>query len=152
MKHNIFASIVMTLACSAFLRADTEVEWDRVCAASQGNRLVVTTTTGETEEGFCTMITVNEVGLTTGQRMTKIAKDKISRLRVHRVKGRQLSSLFKEMGHSFRDATGTLFSPLAPVGIVWLPGTVAWGAIASPFCLLADVGGLLAGDYDIKVK
>jgi hypothetical protein len=142
----------MTLACSAFLRADTEVEWAKICTASQGNQMVVTTTTGETVQGFCTSINVDEMALRNDRKVIKIAKNTIAALRVHHVKSHRVSSLFKGLGREFKEGTSVLFSPLAPGGLVMLPGTVAWGAVATPFCLLGDGIDLLKRDYMIKVK
>ena len=142
----------MTFACSAFLRADAEVEWAKVCAASQGNPLEVTKTTGETVQGYCESITVDQMALRNDRQVVKIAKNTISALRVHRVKHHRVSALFKGLGQGFKDGTGLLFSPLAPAGLVVLPGTVAWGAVATPFCLLGDGIDLLSRDYVIKIK
>ena len=153
MKHFTFGFIGLALVCSASLRADTvEVPWAKVCEASHGQRLVVTTTNGETLEGYCTSINVDEIALTKDQRLIKIAKSAVSRLQVHRVKGHQLAALWRGVGHQLRDGTGLLFSPLAPVGAVMVPGTLAWGAVATPFCLLADVADHLAGENEIKIR
>jgi hypothetical protein len=114
--------------------------------------MIVTTTTGESVQGYCTSIEVDEIALRTDKQVVRIAKSKISGLRVHRVRGHQFSSLWREVGGGVRYGTGLLFSPYAPVGLVWVPGTVAWGAVATPFCLLADVADRMAGEKVIKVK
>jgi hypothetical protein len=49
------------------------------------------------------------------------------------------------MRRSLRAGFAALFSPYAPAGIVMVPGTLAWGAVAAPFCLIADIGAAAAG-------
>jgi hypothetical protein len=153
MKHFTFAFLTTVLASSTLLHADTvEVPWAKVCEVSHGLRLIVTTTNGETTEGYCTSINVDEIALTNDQRVIKVAKTAVAHLAVHRVKGHQLAALWRGLKLHLQDATGLLFSPLAPAGAVMLPGTLAWGAVASPFCLLADFADRLAGENEIKVK
>jgi hypothetical protein len=51
-----------------------------------------------------------------------------------------LADLGNSMSKSFRRGFGWLFSPAAPLGLLTIPATVAWGAMAAPFCLLGDLG------------
>jgi hypothetical protein len=92
------------------------------------------------------------MALRNDRKVVTVAKSAIAALRVHRARGHRLSALFKGLGQGFKDGTSLLFSPAAPAGLVVLPGTVAWGAIATPFCLLGDGIDLLERDYTIKVK
>jgi hypothetical protein len=55
------------------------------------------------------------------------------------------------MHEGLRQGFEWLFSPYAPLGMVVVPGTVAWGAVAAPFCLLGDLNDKLAGRREIKV-
>jgi len=153
MKPILFACFTAMLLSTASLRADTTLlPWNGVCQASHDHRLTITTTTGETVEGYCTAINVDEITLTKNQQVVKIARNTISRLQMHRTKGHQLAALWRQVRHGLRDGTDLLFSPFAPAGLVVLPGSLAWGAAASPFCLLADVGNLLAGENEIQIK
>lgn len=152
MKHTLFVSITAVLLGSASLRAGTDMPWTSVCRVSQDHRLTITTTNGETVEGYCTSISVDDITLTKDQRFVTVARNDISRLKMHRAKGHQLAALWTHVGHGLRDGTTLLFSPFAPVGIVMVPGSLAWGAAASPFCLIADFADLLAGENEIQVK
>jgi hypothetical protein len=153
MKHILFASFTAVLLSTVSLRADTTpLPWNGVCQASRDHRLTITTTTGETVEGYCTAINVDEITLTKNQQVVKIARNTISRLRMHRTKGHQLAALWTHVGHGLREGTGLLFSPYAPVGMVELPGSLAWGAAATPFCLIADVADRLSGENEIQIK
>jgi hypothetical protein len=153
MKHILFASFTTVLICSPSLRAGTdEMPWSSVCRVSHEHRLTITTTNGDTEEGYCTGINVDEITLTKDQRVVKIARNTISRLQMHRTKDHQKAALWKGVGHGLRDGVDWLFSPHAPAGMVMVPSSLAWGVVASPFCLIADVADLLAGDNEIKVK
>jgi hypothetical protein len=44
-----------------------------------------------------------------------------------------------------------LLTPAAPVAIVLVPGTFAWGALAAPFCLIGDLSNKIGGSEEIKV-
>ena len=153
MKHIFFASFTAVLLCSPLLRADTTpLPWNGVCQASRDHRLTITTNNGETVEGYCTAINVDEITLTKNQRVVKIARNSISRLQMHRTKGHQFAALWRHVGHGLQDGTTLLFSAFAPVGMVMVPGSLAWGAVASPFCLIGDFADLLAGENEIQLK
>ena len=40
---------------------------------------------------------------------------------------------------------------MAPVGVVAVPATLAWGIVAAPFCLLSDLADEANGVEEIKV-
>ena len=154
MKHITFASMIIVLACSASVYADTvEVPWAKVCEASHGKSLVVTTTNGETLEGFCTSINVDEIGLTKDQRLVKVAKS--ATCAASRA-SRQESSVCRAVERSGARIAGRSRFPIFFALRRWewsqFFWTLAWGAVASPFCLLADLGDRLAGENEIKVK
>ena len=66
--------------------------------------------------------------------------------------GHHLADLGNSMSKSFARGFGWLFSPAAPLGLVAIPATIAWGAVAAPFCLLGDLGDDGAITQDIKVS
>lgn len=152
MKHITFAFFTVLVGSGALLADNVEVPWAKVCEASHGQRLVLTTKTGEVLEGYCTSTDADEIALTKDQRVVRVAKSAVSHLHIRRLKGHQLAALWKGVGHEVRDGADLLFSPLAPVGAVMVPGSLAWGAVATPFCILADIGNFLAGEDEIKVR
>jgi hypothetical protein len=125
--------------------------WNQVCSVAAGRELIVTTSTGEAVEGFCVKIDVNEISVTTrDHRVVKIARNAFSRIEMHRVKGHQLRSLGEGVRGGLRWGFGTLLSPLVPVAVVAIPATLAWGAVAAPFCLLGDLKAKASGTQEIK--
>jgi hypothetical protein len=62
-----------------------------------------------------------------------------------------LADLGDGMSKSFRRGFGWLFSPAAALGLVTIPATVAWGAVAAPFCLLGDLGDTGPVTRDVKI-
>ncbi len=60
-----------------------EVQWSELCQASGRHPLQVTTTNGETSEGYCLSVTVNEMTIETKQhKIVKIARAAFSRAHV----------------------------------------------------------------------
>jgi hypothetical protein len=64
----------------------------------------------------------------------------------------RLKSLGKGMKHGMHDGVKMTFSPLAPIGLVVIPGTLAWGAVAAPFCILGDLFGGKPGQRMLAVR
>ena len=118
-----------------------------------GRELLVTTASGDTLEGYCLSITLNEIAVTTiDHNIVKIARSSLSRIDMHRAKGHQFSSLVRGMHESLKWSFESLLSPSAPLGIVAVPGTVAWGVVATPFCLLGDLRYKTSGKQEIKLN
>jgi hypothetical protein len=126
-----------------------EVHWSEVCKVADGHQLTIMTTNGDTVDGYCMSINVDEMAVTTkDKRVVKIARAALSRIEMQRSRnGHQLSSLGKGLGWGF----DVLLSPHAPLGLVVLPPMLAWGAVAAPFCLLGDLIHQETGTHEIKV-
>jgi len=160
MKHIQFASIglaplwAVIACCSLPLRAadPIEVRWSEVCNVARGRQLIVATTDGDVVYGNCASISVDVIAISAkDQRVIRIARTALTRIQMRETKGSQLAALGRGMRGPLRHGLGWLFSPLAPVGIVVVPATLAWGAIAAPFCLLGDLKGNETRDREIKV-
>jgi hypothetical protein len=159
MKHfelkTLLAGTLAAVAVSSLplLAADPiETPWNQVCRVANGRELVLTTANGGTVQGYCISIDVNGIGVRTkdGQ-VSRIARTALARLEMRRSKGRQLSSLRKEMHDGLKFGFDSLLSPLAPVGLVVVPGTLVWGAVATPFCFLGDLKYKATGKQEIKL-
>jgi hypothetical protein len=128
-----------------------EVPWNEVCRAAQGRELLVTTTTGSTVAGYCVVIDVNEIGVkTTDRGIVKVARTALSKLSVERARGHQLRSLGRGVHKGLHKGTEYLLSPMAPIGLVVVPATLAWGAFSAPFCVIGDLKAKAAGSEEIK--
>lgn len=105
----------------------------------------------EFRQGYCVSIDADQIAVTTkDRRVVKIARKTLSRLELRRSKGHQLSSLRSGMRKGLRTGFDSLLSPLAPYGIVAIPATLAWGAVAAPFCLLGDLKAKVTGTQELK--
>jgi len=119
---------------------------------ADGHELVLTTTGGETVEGYCLSIDVNGIRVTAKDgRVVQIARKTLSRLDMRRTKSHQLRALRKDIRGALKVNFDYLFSPMAPIGLAGLPGTLAWGAVATPFCALGDLRAKLTGTRQIKM-
>jgi hypothetical protein len=133
-----------------------EVRWSEVCRVADGHQLTITTTNGDTVDGYCMSINVDEMAVTTkDRRVVKVARAALSRIQMQMQpspKGHYLRSLGKGMHEGFRQGFSWLLSPYAPLGLVVVPGTVAWGAIAAPFCLLGDLKDNTISEQSKEIK
>jgi hypothetical protein len=160
MKNIAFASIrFLTLpaaiawALPLHAAGPTEVPWNEVCRVAAARELVITTANGDTVDGYCVSISVDEMAINTRNRgVVKVARKALSRIQMHRSKGHQLSSLGKAMHKGLNYGFDGLLSPYAPLGIVAVPSILAWGAVAAPFCLLGDLKDKVTGKQEIKVN
>jgi hypothetical protein len=148
MKH-IFRSLVFcTLAAWAPLHAADKINarWMDLCQVTANRQLSVTTTDGRTVNGSCTSTDADGLSLTTNplsanRGVVKIARSMLTRIQMYQPgSGHHLADLGDGMSKSFRRGFGWLFSPAAPLGLVTIPATIAWGAVSAPFCLLGDMG------------
>jgi hypothetical protein len=147
----LFAAVVCSMPLSAAEPAETN--WADVCAVARGRELILKTNNGETVYGYCSTISIDAIDVETkDRRIVKIARNALSRIQVRREKGRQLRSLGRGMRTGLRYGSNQLLSPAAPVGLVVLPATLAWGAVSAPFCVLGDLRYRLAGQKEIKLK
>lgn len=126
------------------------VKWNQVCQVAGHRELQLTTAAGEKVEGVCVSVSVDEISVrTSDKKVVKLARQTLSKLEVQQ-NTHQLRALGKSMHRVLRDGVAALFSPLAPAGLVMIPGTLAWGVIATPFCILGDIGAKVAGTQEIN--
>ncbi len=147
------ALAVLSASITARASSLPDVPWSQVCQAARGGEMIATTVSGETVEGYCASVDVNEIAIRTkDNRVVKVARTALARLRVRRPKDHPL----RELGESMRGALsfnfGSLSSPWAPVALVMIPATLAYGAIAAPFCLIGDLKARITHSYEREVK
>jgi len=128
-----------------------EVEWNKVCQVSHGHELLVKTAHGETVKGICISVNVDELAVRTkDNKVIRVARGAMARLDMYRSASHQLRSLGNGMHSGLKEGFDALLSPEAPVGIVLIPSTLAWGAVSAPFCILGDLKARLEGTQQIK--
>ena len=150
-----FLALAAVMAWTLPLHAadQIDVNWTEVCKVAAGHQLKITTVAGDTVDGYCMSIDVDVINVTTrDQKVVRLARAALSRIQMRRSKhSHELSSLGHGMHVGLRHGFDWLFSPCAPLGLVVVSGTVAWGAVAAPFCLLGDLKDKVAGKQEIKV-
>ena len=130
-----------------------EARWTEVCKVAGDRQIAITTVSGDTVAGYCLAIGVDHISVTTeDHKITRIERAALSRIQIRRERrSHQLSSLGLGMRVGLRQGFEWLFSPCAPLGLVVVPGTLAWGAVAAPFCLLGDLRNKVADTQEIRV-
>jgi hypothetical protein len=130
---------------------DLHAHWNELCRVASGHQLNVTTTDGSTVSGACNSVQGDELSLTANRRIVKIARTTLTRIQMYQPGNHHLADLGTGMSKSFGRGFGWLFSPAAPLGLIAIPATIAWGAVAAPFCLLGDMGDPGPTTQEIKV-
>ena len=97
-------------------------------------------------------VTINELSIRgDNRRVIKVTRAALSKLELKRARGHQLRALGKGMDEALRTGTNALLAPYAPAGLALIPATLAWGAVAAPFCILGDLVSKAAGEQRIKI-
>jgi hypothetical protein len=159
MKNTIFLGIrlasfwaVLAWTLPAHAADDIHSKWTDLCHVAGRRQLNVTTSDGKTVSGSCTSTDADGLSLNSNQRVVKIARSTLTRIQMYDPgNGHHLADLGDGMYKSFRKGFGWLFSPAAPLGLVAIPATVAWGAVSAPFCVLGDLGSDGPVTRDVKV-
>lgn len=151
-----FLTLVATLAWTlpAHAAGTIETHWIDVCKlAASGDHLILATVDGETVESkYCVRVNADEIAVTTSDNRTiRIARAALASLRVSSAQGHQLRSLGKGVHGGLRNGLRWLLSPMAPLGLVSIPATLAWGATAAPFCVLGDLVHKARPDREVKL-
>jgi hypothetical protein len=147
------AVLLVPLLSTLPLRAGDalEVQWNKVCQVANGHELLVRTAAGDTVQGICLSVNVDEMAVRTkDNKIVRVARSTMSRLDMYRSPNHQLRSLGKGMHAGLKEGSRELLSPKAVAGIAMIPGTLAWGAISAPFCALGDLKSKLEGTRQIK--
>ena len=151
----VTVTVLMAIGIGATRAAGpVEVQWSQVCHVAGNRELSITTQSGETVEGYCTRINVDEIAIITNDhRAVNVARSALAHIRVRRAntKGHQLASLRKAVRGGLKAGFEWLLTPAAPVAVVLLPGTLAYGAVAAPFCLIGDLSNKIGGSEEINV-
>jgi hypothetical protein len=100
----------------------------------------IATTDGQTVEGYCLKVEVDGIQVRTSAKgVIRIARSTLSQIRIQNPHEHQLVSLGRTLSTALRNESQDLLTPAGPFEIVALPATVAWGIVATPFCLIGDL-------------
>ena len=146
MTSKLLGCAIATLvwqAAAAGAEGPFTVHWDEICRVAENRQLSITTREGRIIEGRCVSVAADQIDLAAKEhRVITIARPNLARIRLVRdryAKRHALASLGKGMREGFRTGVQWLLSPAAPLGLVVIPGTAAWGVVAAPFCLLGEL-------------
>jgi hypothetical protein len=146
--------IFAALAGSAALRAQDSIQLPlpRVCDYARSRIVQVKLPTGETVEGVCFSTTVDEIQVQTKNGIVKVARAQLSRVTIADIQPRhQLSHLGKQVGKGVSWSAKQVPTEWGVVGVVGIPVTLAFGAVAAPFCLLGDIFGYTK-TIEVKIR
>jgi hypothetical protein len=135
-------SVLFAWASPTQTDSTIQVHWSEVCQAAAGSELTITTVNGKKVNGYCLKVDVDEIQLSNkAQGVIKITRSALSRVEMKRLsqKGHQFASLRETVDDALKNEAKWIFSPAAPLGIAAIPATLAWGIVASPFCLIGDL-------------
>ena len=140
-------------AQSPMLTPVIPVEWPNLCTNTARELLVVTTESGDKIQGYCVSVQHDELTVrTVDGKIVKIARGTLKKVLASTVPQHRLKALGKGMRQGLHDGVQMTFSPLAPLGLVVIPGTLAWGAVATPFCILGDLLGEKPAKRELAVR
>ena len=156
MTQTTFRSLMIfaALAGSATLRAQDSVQLplEQVCNYARSRTIQVKTATGETVEGVCFSVSVDEIQVKTQNGLMKVARSQLSRVSVVEMPRRQhLARLGKHVKQGIDGSAKMIPTEAGIVGIIGVPMTLAYGAVAAPFCLLGDILGY-SKTIDIRLR
>jgi hypothetical protein len=115
-------------------------EWSALCAVAQRHELSVVTSSGKTVKGVCDSTGVTEMTLSHSGKLVKIDRSEVSRIRMLLPdKHRLLPALGDQVGWMLGAGVLILASPAAPFGIVLIPASLTYGAVAAPVCAIHDL-------------
>jgi len=127
-----------------------DVDWNHVCQAAAGRPMRVQTTNGHAIEGYCMSVNVDEIAIRTADhKVVKVARGALSRMAVV-PKDHQIRALARGMRESLHVGFHALLTPNAPGALLLIPGTLAWGAVAAPFCLTGDLVARTQRETEIR--
>jgi hypothetical protein len=153
MKHVIgLFAFGLLAAWTPIHAADLQARWNDLCHVAGTRQLNITTSDGKTLSGKCASTSPDELSLNNNQLVVKIARSTLTRIQMYDPgTGHHLADLGNGMQKSFQQGFRWLFSPAAALGLVTIPATVAWGAVAAPFCVLGDMGSDGPSTQEIKL-
>jgi hypothetical protein len=112
--------------------------WRELAAFLQGKSVTVTTKDGQSISGR--FFAVRPDGITfSGSASTTVPRDTVLSLHWEAPHQSETHKLGKMLSHGYRHAGKLLGTPMGPFALAELPVITAWGAAATPFCLLGDL-------------
>ena len=115
--------------------------WVEVCRTADNHSVTVKTKNHGSVTGACSNVDETQIQLFTHERglLTISRRDVTAIYKRVQTTNHQLATLKQDVGQQFHQDFRWLFSPAAPLGLVAVPITAVWGAVAAPFCWIGDL-------------
>jgi hypothetical protein len=142
------AMVVSTLGPANLLASQKlKMEWPDLCALAHNDELVVTVASGNTVRGTCESVDNDSLSLNSYGRVLTVDRSVVSRIHMLRKDRRRLLPILgDQVGWLLVGGAYTLFSPYAPVGVLFLSAAAVYGAAGAPVCAVADLAHRLFHD------
>ncbi len=146
--------LVIAASASAVAADKLSVQWNQLAQQVEGRRVTVTTSDPNSFRGRCLRVEydwlVIENPWAAGQPL-KLDRKKVVKIRVDDRGGRSLARLESHAGPTLELLLESVFTPMAPVGLVGTPVVAAYFVVATPFCLIGDMFARLRPPLDIDI-
>jgi hypothetical protein len=127
--------------------------WNNLCHAANHHQIRVTTQADETVDGNCYSVRPNDVTIGFGRNQTRqILRQDVKSIQLFRVSRHQVRSMADNALETLYFGVSSLASPAAPAAFVVVPGTIAWAAAATPFCIVGDLISLAVGPREVIIE
>ena len=155
MNYFVASSIlVLTLSSLAAAQNDPPIDarWTDLCRIASQRELTLTTTSGESVEGYCIAIDINRVTIrSNANAVIGVARSTLAKLEVKKRREHHLRSLGHGMHQALKWGVRNALTPAGPVAIPIIPVTLAWGAAAAPFCVIGDLLSIGTKKREIRI-
>jgi hypothetical protein len=127
--------------------------WDGLCGAIGWHDVSITTRSGKTLKGACFSTNARQLTLGRGQKVVKIDRTEILRIRLRPYnRHRLLPKLGDQVADMFVLGSFSLATPAAPMGILLIPVSLAYGAVGTPICAVHDfLHTVFDKDRDVEI-
>lgn len=153
MKHFPMLMVFAALAASPALRAQ-DLVWpaSQVCGKAQSRLMEIELPNGDTVQGTCFRVDVNEMQIETKSGIVSIARSQLSRVRVLDLpRHHQLAHLGGQVRRGLRESGSIVPTPMGVFGLIGMAGTLGYGAAGLPFAAIGDLFGYTKS-IEIQIK
>lgn len=148
----LLLSSLFPVAARAAAIPPKSVPWNQLCEEFDGKTLVLRERDGSIVKGKCIFVHRKFVSVkTSAPRPLEIKRKDIAHLEAVWPRG-LTAKLGHQVAYGLESGAGLIFSIWAPVGIVMVPATLVWGAVAAPVCLIRDIADRKEHQQEIRIQ
>jgi hypothetical protein len=132
------AMLAVAVALATQAAPTEQMHWKDLTAYLRGKLVTITTKDGKSVSGRFPVVRPDGIYFNDVPQ-AKVSRDAVLSLHWEAPHESETHKLGKMMSAGYRHAGRILGTPMGPFGLVELPAITAWGAAATPFCLLGDL-------------